>query len=253
MAQISSLWIGKPLSIAHEIAMSSFLYYGHHVKLYVYDMNLKVPPGVIKVDANKIVPDSDIFFHYGKLAAFSDYFRYVMISKTGEMWVDIDTICLSEYFFEDKEYVFIEESAGIYAAGILKMPSNSNLSAFLNKKAAGIRYVGSIAENDIASHSLNWDNWTYIGPKLLTEAVKILSLQKHAQPYVIVSGIDIINENPYELLWNPKNRQRMDDRLSNSLSLTFFNSWLDQRNLDKNITPEGSVMYELAKKFNLLR
>ena len=107
MAKVSSLWLGNPLSIPHQIALSSFVYYGHEVKIYLYDMNLEVPDGVIKADANRILKEKEVFTHFGKYAAFSDLFRYAMILKTGEMWVDTDVFCFSKDFFEDAEYLFV--------------------------------------------------------------------------------------------------------------------------------------------------
>lgn len=248
MAQVSSLWIGEPLTRAHKVALRSFIHYGHSLKLYVYDMDLEVPPGIVKVDANTIVPESEVFIHYERLAPFADYFRYVMIAKTGEMWVDADTICLSEYFFEDKEYVFIEEMPKFYAQGILKMPANSELCKFLNESASKLRFQNK-------EHIKNYvpSEWIFLGPKLLTEAVKKISLEEYGQPALIVNGIDIsvVGEDPSDLLWNPKNLDAMTDRLKSSISLTFFNSSLNLRGLAGILDdlPEGSVMRELEKKF----
>jgi hypothetical protein len=255
LAQVSSLWIGKPLSRAHKVALRSFVHYGHSLKLYVYDMSLEVPPGVIKVDANGIVPESEIFIHHGQLAPFADYFRYKMIAKTGEMWVDADTICVSEYFFEDKEYVFIEEMPNFYAQGILKMPSDSNLCNFLNKRAS----VLMIDKNE--NGNFNADTWTtsdakswiFLGPGLLTEAVKTLSLEEFGQPVLSVNGVDISvsRESPYELLWYPKNKDLMLERIKSSISLTFFNSSMELNGWGEHLNnlPEGSLMREFEKTF----
>jgi hypothetical protein len=249
MSQISSLWIGKPLSLAHKLSLTSFIYHGHSVKLYVYDMNLDVPPGVIKVNANKIVPESNVFFHYGKLTAFSDYFRYVMILKTNEMWVDVDTMCLSEDFFDKKEYVFIKESESIYAPGILKMPSNSELCLFLNEESGKRRFNNIKNSGSYFDASIDWSSWSYLGPTLLTEAVSRFALEHYAQPALLVSGLDISSENPYDLLWNPDKLDFMLERLSSSSCFTFFNSWLDQRDYDKNSLNKGSVMEYFYNKF----
>jgi hypothetical protein len=250
MARVCSLWVGEPLTRAHKVALRSFVYYGHSIKLYVYDMDLDVPPGVVKADANEIVPKSDIFIHYGKLAPFADYFRYKMIAKTNEMWVDADTICLSEYFFEDKEYVFIEEMPNFFAQGILKMPADSDLSKFLNEHASKLKFQNKEYIKDgefIASE------WIFLGPKLLTEGVEKFSLQKYGQPALIVNGLDIsiIAEDPYDLLWNPKNLNIMTDRLKSSISLTFFNSSLNWRGLANKLDDltEGSFIGELEKRF----
>jgi hypothetical protein len=250
LAEVSSLWVGKPLTRAHKVALKSFVYYGHSIKLYVYDMDLEVPPGVIKADANDIVPESEIFIHYGKLAPFADYFRYKMIAKTGEMWVDADTICLSEYFFEDKEYVFIEEVPNFYAQGILKMPSDSELCKFLNKRASELRFqnVEEFKEGEFDNKT-----WLFLGPELFTEGINKFSLQEHAQPAMVVNGLDlsVTQEDPYKLLWSPDNCDFMRERLKSSISLTFFNSALDYRDLNKhkNNLPQGSFLRELEKKF----
>jgi hypothetical protein len=250
MANVSSLWVGKPLSRAHKVALRSFVYYGHSIKLYVYDMDLEVPPGIVKADANDIVPESDIFIHYGKLAPFADYFRYKMIAKTGEMWVDADTICLSEYFFEDKEYVFIEEMPNFFAQGILKMPLDSNLCKFLNETASKLRFQN---KESIKNKKFVNSEWIFLGPKLLTEGVEKFSLQEYGQSALIVNGLDfsVIKEDPYILLWDAKNTDKMLKRLKSSISLTFFNSNLEFRGLsDKlNTFPKTSVMWKLEKKF----
>jgi hypothetical protein len=246
MADVSSLWVGSPLSLAHKIALSSFVYYGHNIKLYVYDMTLDVPPGVIKADANEIIPESEIFYHYGKLAAFADYFRYAMITRTGDMWVDADTICLSEYFFEDKEYVFIEELPGVYAQGILKMPQTSLLCNFMHKKSSRLRF-----ENKPPDAKRRVKDWSFLGPTLLTKAVKGYSLQSHAQPSIRVNGLELGKDSPYDLFWNPDSCGIMLDRVPGTVCMTFFNSIIDLSKMShvKNILPEGSFIWELGKKF----
>jgi hypothetical protein len=218
-------------------------------------MDLDVPPGIVKVDANTIAPESDVFYHYGKLAPFADYFRYKMIAKTDEMWVDADTVCLSEYFFEDKEYVFIEEMPDFYAQGILKMPSDSDLCKFLNEAAAS-RMVNKNENGNFSVSTWTQEDgksWIFLGPGLLTEAVKKLSLQQYGQPVLEVNGLDISvsGESPYELFWNPTNCPQMLDRLKSSRSMTFFNSSLELNGLVEKLNdfPEGSVMSELEKKF----
>jgi hypothetical protein len=249
MAKVSSLWIGEPLTRAHKVALRSFVHYGHSIKLYVYDMDLEVPPGVIKADANYIVPESDIFIHYGKLAPFADYFRYKMIAKTGEMWVDADTICLSEYFFEDKKYVFIEEMPNFFAQGILKMPSDSNLCKFLNETASKLRFQN---KESIKDEEFVDSEWIFLGPKLLTKGVTKFSLQQYSQPALLVNGLDlsVSGEDPYDLLWNPKNLDKMSERLNFSISLTFFNSSLDWRNLSGQLNSfsEGSLIKEIEDR-----
>jgi hypothetical protein len=66
-------------------------------------MDMSVPDGVNKINASTIIPQDKVFTYHGQYAAFSDYFRYRMIQLTGNMWVDADTLCLTDKFFEETE------------------------------------------------------------------------------------------------------------------------------------------------------
>lgn len=246
---VASLWIGKKLSIPHLIALSSYKYYGHTMHLYVYDMSMYVPDGVIKIDANSIIPEDKIFTHYGKYAAFSDLFRYKMILDTGYMWVDADMICLSDLFYSQEDYVFVEEAPSVYCGGILKMPKESDLALWLydesNKKAIPMSKEIKDAQD------FSWESWVYLGPELLTEGINKFLLNDYAISNSEGHVVDIYNENPGDLFWNPDCLDEMIKRLSNARSITFFNSWLDQRNFNKNIITSGSLIELLYKKYML--
>lgn len=181
-----------------------------------------------------------------------------MIAQTGEMWVDADTICLSNYFFEDKDYVFIEEKPGFYAQGILKMPQDSKLCTSINMKAKAL--IADKNESGVFSASSWTDSdaksWIFLGPGLLTEVVNDLDLGHHAQTALRVNGIDLsVNtEDPYDLLWNPENLKLIAERLKESVSFTFFNSSLELRGLSsaKNSLVDGSYMWWLSKIFKYI-
>lgn len=249
MAKVSSLWLGKPLSIPHQIALSSFVYYGHEVKLYVYDMDLRVPAGVIKADANTILKEKEVFTHFGKYAAFSDLFRYAMIIKTGEMWVDTDMFCFSENFFEDTEYLFVEEATDIYCGNLLKLPQNSEIIKWLYSNAKINGASLAIVDPEKSLKDLSWESWTYIGPALLTKAVKKYKLEKFGIDKGRGHMLDIHSEDPREFFWSPEFFQEAVYRSSNAVSGSFFNSWLDQRGFEKDKIIPGSLMWELKKKF----
>jgi hypothetical protein len=251
MAKVSSLWLGNPLPIPHQIALSSFVYYGHEVKLYVYDMDLAVPAGVIKADANTILKEKEVFTHFGKYAAFSDLFRYAMILKTGEMWIDTDMFCFSKNFFEDAKYLFVEEAAGIYCGNLLKLPQDSEIAKWLyvNAKANGASLAVSSPESNLKN--LSWESWTYIGPALLTKAIKKHKLENFAIAKEQGHIIDIHNEDPRELFWNPDFLKTTLDRASKATSGSFFNSWLDQRHFNKNDLPKGSAIEVFYSRYML--
>jgi hypothetical protein len=249
LAKVSSLWVGSQLSLAHKIAISSFIYHGHNVKIYVYDKSIEVPSGVEKADANTIIKESLVFRHYDSYAAFSDLFRYAMIAKTGETWIDADTFSFSDSFFDDQEYVFIKESDNIYGAGILKAPANSDFIKSLYSYSKKI----SNAENSRKEVSIDnknfWESWTYLGPSLLTRVVKELSLDNFSIEKNIINLVDIHKESPIDFYWSPTPSEENIKRIDGAIAGTFFNSWLDQRGFDKNLLPEGSIMELFYKKF----
>jgi hypothetical protein len=249
MTKVSSLWLGKPLSVPHQIALSSFVYYGHEVKLYVYDMDLAVPAGVIKADANTILKEKEVFTHFGKYAAFSDLFRYAMIIKTGEMWIDTDMFCFSENFFEDTEYLFVEEATGIYCGNLLKLPKNSEIVKWLYSNAKINGASLAIADPEKNLKDLSWESWTYIGPALLTKAIKKYGLEKFAIDKRQGHLLDIHNEDPRKFFWDADFLEKTLERASKAASGSFFNSWLDQRHFNKNELTKGSAVELFYNKY----
>lgn len=108
---IQSLWIGRELSKIEFLCIESYLCQGHEFHLYVYDPISNAPKGTIFKDANKIISRNEIFIdNFGGFVTFSNKFRYTLLFKKGGWWVDMDTICLKPFDFE-QDYVFSSESS----------------------------------------------------------------------------------------------------------------------------------------------
>jgi hypothetical protein len=238
MASVSALWVGDSLSLPHKIALASFVYYKHTVKLYVYNLDLEVPKGVIKVDARNIVPESEIFYHHGQLAAFSDLFRYYMIKQTGEVWVDADTLCLSSYFFEDKEFMFIRQTKVAdwekFAGSILKLPSNHPI---VNDLIIGSR--------EKISNGL--DHWCDIGPIILTDKIKEYGMEDLAIDDDLVNMFTLYTDT--SKFWDPKYKNKIIRMSKRCYSATFFTGGLTARGIDKNTIIPGSAIEHFYNKF----
>lgn len=244
MATVASLWVGGPLGIVQKICLSSFIHYGHKVYLYVYDMDMEVPEGVVKRNAEDIIPQSEVFTYHGQYAGFADVFRYRMIQKENLMWVDADTICLSSYFFEDKDFVFIQESPTIIANGILKVPSDhpliSDLVKASSKTAKSIREIGD-------SH-LPLNTWGSMGPLLLTELTKKYRVAHYAQPAEIVNVWNFAAETVK--CWDPKVGGRMFRKAREAICATFFAGGLKMLNFDTNQPlPEDTLIRYFYDKY----
>ena len=231
MANFGSLWIGKPLSKVEQTALASFIYYGHSFTLFVYDMNMKVPKGVIKEDANKIISESEIFQVQNSYGPFADMFRYTMIQKTGLIWTDTDSICLrSDWDFN--EYIFGFEEDSRLANGILKMPQDSDLIKFLIKNSV--------------SYDKSKIIWSEIGPQLVTRGANKFGVLKYAQPPEVFYPIHFWQ---WKKIWSQENTKEVLDKIKDSHTLQIWNQFLNREGIDKNKLPKGSTIDYFYKKF----
>ena len=231
MANFGSLWIGNPLSKVEQTALASFIYYGHSLTLFVYDMGMIVPNGVIKQDANIIIPESEIFKVQNSYGPFADMFRYTMIHKTGLTWTDTDSICLrSDWIFGD--YLFGFEEDDRLANGILRMPQDSELIKFLIK------------------NSVKYDKtkivWSEIGPLLVTKGAKSFDLLKYAQPPEVFYPVHFWQ---WKKIWDKEYLQEVLKKCQDAHTLQIWNQFLNREGVDKNKLPKGSAIEYFYKKF----
>jgi hypothetical protein len=231
MANFGSLWIGNPLSKVEQTALSSFIFYGHSFTLFVYDMDMKVPSGVIKADANQIIPESEIFKVQNSYGPFADMFRYSMIQKTGLTWTDTDSICLrSDWDFGD--YLFGFEEDDRLANGILRMPKESELINFLIKNS--VKYDKSKIV------------WSEIGPLLVTKGAKKFNVIKYAQTPDVFYPVHFWQ---WKKIWDKKYLQEVLDKCKDAHTLQIWNHFLNREGIDKNKLPKGSAIDYFYKKF----
>ena len=243
MATVSSLWVGGPLGFVQRLCLTSFVYYGHEVNLYVYDMDMHVPLGVNKLDASTIVPQDQVFTYHGQYAGFSDYFRYRMVQLTGTMWVDADTLCLTDKFFEEDDFVFIRESDYLIAGGILKMPQEHLLTVYLNKQAE--KLIPQLKKFQ------DKEKWAALGPLLLTRLVKKLRLEKYARPPEKVNVLDHWSKGSD--FWDPQKTEEILRICEDAYCGTMFTGALRARGFDtEQSPPHGSAIEHFAKRFGIL-
>lgn len=231
MANFGSLWIGNPLSKVEQTALASFIYYGHSFTLFVYDMELVVPKGVIKKNANEIISELEIFKVQNSYGPFADMFRYTMIQKTGLTWTDTDSICLrSDWDFGD--YLFGFEEDKRLANGILRIPQKSDLLEFL------------------IHNSVKYDKdkivWSEIGPLLVTKGAKRFNVLKYAQPPEVFYPVHFWQ---WKKIWLKDYRQEVLDKCKDAHTLQIWNQFLNREGINKNKLPKGSAIEYFYNKF----
>jgi len=101
------------------------------------DFDVSFPENVILKDANKIIPESQVFrkkladpkLGVGKGSfgsPFSDLFRYKLLYEHGGWWVDMDVTCLKPFDFSEP-YFFRSHPLLPMVGNVIKVPKGSEL------------------------------------------------------------------------------------------------------------------------------
>jgi hypothetical protein len=198
---------------------------------------MTVPDGVIKKDANQVMPESELFLIQNSYAAFSDLFRYRMIKNTGRAWVDADTICLSSNWnFKNNTFASLEESntGSSVVGGVLGLPQNSEIVEYLVKEST--------------LYDKSKITWSQVGPVLLDKAFKKFNYMNYTHPQETFCGIKV---QEFEYLWNPDKLDYILSLEKISKSISVYNQMATKHKKDKNNFQKGSPLDYFYKKFVL--
>jgi hypothetical protein len=132
LQHIHMFWHGRPFSRLERLSACSFLAHGHELRLHVYQEPANVPRGLTLVDANRTLPERDLFRHYktGSIAAFADWFRYRLLYEQGGIWADTDVVCLKPLRYEQTE-IFGWQDDSIINNAVLGLPAGHELAAWM--------------------------------------------------------------------------------------------------------------------------
>ena len=233
---IQSLWIGSELSPVEKLCISSYIKNDHEFHLYSYNDIDGLPADCIVKDASEILPREDIFSYNvglgkGSYSAFSNYFRYKLLTLKGNWWTDTDIVCLKKFDFED-EYVFASEKTSSdgqhITSGIIKAPISSNFAE---------RCYNFCREQD-----KNTLQWGVVGPKLVSKTVKELQMENFVKPWKFFNPIG------FEQLGMIFDETFGDMKLDDSYTIHLWNEMWRRYNLDKNKKYEENCLFEKLKK-----
>jgi hypothetical protein len=230
--EFASLWVGIPMPKIQLMCLSSFVYHGHDITLYVYDLEMAVPRGVKKADAREILPEELLFKVENSYAAFSDIFRYNMIKKTGMTWVDADTICLSpDWNFKDNIFASLQQGPCV-VGGVLSLDPDSEILEYILKE---VNYIDK--EKMI---------WSELGPTLLNKAFIKYDYLDYAYPYEVFLGIEY---QDWKKLWHRKYLPEILEIEKKSKAISVYNQMVVRGNYNRDNFPRGSAMHYFEQKF----
>ena len=254
---IQSLWIGKELSTIEQLCIASFLHHGHEFHLYTYEPMAGIPNGTQVKDANEIIPSKEIFTcKQGSYAIFADWFRWELLYKKGNIWVDTDLICLKPFIF-DNEIVFGLEKKGTAAVGMLQFPPEHKFSEFMkniclhpndflpyDSARRKLRKIKRILLGRGCMHA----GWGEVGgPEGFTNALKYFNLLYLAKPFTYFYAIPYFNCDAFfnETLANDV------DLFSHSYAVHLWNEILRRDDsFDKNMKfPKNSLFEQLKTRY----
>lgn len=152
-------WHGSMLSAYEILSITSFLKQGHRVEVFSY-AELNLPAGAVLVDAESVLPASEIFMYQsgagkGSVAAYADIFRYKLLYERGGIWSDSDVLCLRPLNSLPPVCVGREDDKTV-SIGIMRFPPKHPLIGELYEQAVSLgKNIG----------------WAQAGPHLITKLI----------------------------------------------------------------------------------
>jgi len=235
---IQTLWIGDDLSPMERLCLSSFVYHGHDVHLYVYSDVKGIPDGVVVKDGNEILPEDMIFLYkdHKSFSGFSNYFRYKLVLEKGGYWIDADMVCLKKFDF-DTPFVFSSEEV------LPLRQNNTHINAGIIKAPKRSPAIQQHAFDVCMSKDRENLVWGEIGPRLVKSTVEKFNLQQFVKSYKTfcpIAGCE------WFLLINPEYKFDFEDEGIYGIHL--WNEMWRRSNVDKSLNFHPDSLYEKLKR-----
>lgn len=198
MANLASFWFGGDLGPIELASISSFHRHGDQITVYSPHAITNLPKNAIWRDANEILPSQTILRHRktNSPALHSDLFRYALLAKTDQIWVDLDIISLRSFETQDPWVLGFENDTEVNGA-VLHMPRNSQTLAALMEVTPATNGVPPFLQgrrraryalyhqfHSLFGDGLTIDRWPWggVGPRLLTHLLNETGEIEHVKP-----------------------------------------------------------------------
>jgi len=240
---VNAFWHGAPLNPLLWACMRSFVCRGHAYRLHVY-APVPVPEGVTLVDAEQVLPRSQMFHIQNRftgrpdIGPFSDLFRYKLLMDEGGWYVDVDTVSMSSELPDGirawaQENEKVERKVVINGAQ-LALPKGDPLARLLYKKCVAIGTESPLRED-----------W---GPNLLTATLPSLGLP--ANMFGTTASFYPIDWISAFILMMPGHSDDVRTKANNALFLAAYQSFFQYCGINlSRMPPAGSYFASLYKEF----
>lgn len=228
---IQSLWIGESLTVMEIMCIQSYINNGHEFHLYTYSPIDNVPNETVIKDANQIIDKSEIYIDsFGGFVNLSNIFRYTLLFKNGGWWVDMDTVCL-RYFDFNEIYVFSSEFSDPYKRYLCN-------TTFIKCPVGAQVLKDCIDFCQLRGNS--YLHWGELGVNLLSRMIFRNNLSDFIKPYFVFCPISAHHLD--NLILKPSPSLHL-----NTYAVHWWHEIWKRRHLPKNGTFHGESLYEKLK------
>jgi hypothetical protein len=239
---IQSLWIGDTFSNIEKLSAASFIKNGHEYNLYCYNDIKNLPDGIKILDANDIIPESEIFCYQvgigkGSFSAFSNFFRYKLIYEKGGYWADTDVICIKN-FSPEEDYVFSKEIECVQNG--IEYGEHTASCFFYSKPKADFLKA---CYDECLTKDKNSLQWGEVGPKLFNKKIEEFNLNKYLKSYSVFNPIPW---NQIVILFDPN--FDYEYIINNSYCIHLWNEVWRRNDVNKNMKFADGCLFEKLKK-----
>ena len=249
---VQSLWIGPQLSTLEILCCESFMKCGHIFHLYTYEPVKNIPQGVKVLDANKILPFSELEMIKKDQLPFSDIFRYKMLYEKGGYWVDLDMVCLKPLNFRSK-YIFSSERT-IQKGGLRNRKGTFTSNIGILKAPKGSPFYLRVYEESmkkIKKKGKSSKNIEFM--VLMKKFIPEYGLQKYVKPPAFFCPLDWWNvkEAFYPPCCPDKYGVLGEDQqimLDNSYTIHLWRSLMRKRKINPDLIYSQDSLFEILKE-----
>lgn len=246
MAVANFFWHGDSLSLYERCCIHSFVINGFDVRVHTFNLDLKIPQGASLYDASQIAKLEDVnkYVQGGKkgcLAAFSDIFRYKLLSLSPGWWFDTDVFCLRPAMDYD---LLANESKGITVGYQSKSVINGAI-VFIKEASIAERLYDDAQKK---GYVLKWGD---IGPSLITDFIEINSDVASVLSPECFYPIEFEMVEQTDGIFDSASIDLCKEKTKGAYCIHLWNEAIRRKKIPKNIYPPmGSYLYELFIKTN---
>tara|TARA_B100001989_G_C24539211_1_gene466496 strand:+ start:162 stop:956 length:795 start_codon:yes stop_codon:yes gene_type:complete len=228
---VHMLWVYGELSLLEKIAARSFIRNGFFLNIWTYGINNIDIDGATIRNAREVLPETEIFLNKHKsYAAFSDIFRYCLLSKHGGIYVDTDVISLKHadeipicnFLVQERS----QDKGHIINGNVISYQNFEKNSLIEKAKKFALEFPKSEIE------------WAEIGPSLLTKLIS-----ENADHGFTIFPPEFANNYDY---WDCPEiylKKRYENPSNNSCFIHLYNEMWKRKKINKNKIYSSKTFY----------